>query len=172
MSHPPLLFIAGTDTGVGKTLVTGLLAAAFDARGADVAVCKAVQTGCGPGEGLVTAPDLAAVAAMAGWPETDPRLFLGRGFVPACSPHLAARLAGTRVDPAELDALVHRAAAAHACVLVEGAGGLMVPLNEDLLFIDWIARHHAPVLLVARAGLGTLNHTLLGAEALRRRARR
>lgn len=169
MSHPSLLFIAGTDTGVGKTLVTGLLASALDARGVNVGVVKAVQTGCTEVDGRITAPDLEAVATLAGWPANDARLHLGAGFIPACSPHLAARLAGTRIDDSALDAMVRRAAVRHACVLVEGAGGLLVPLREDLLFIDWIARHRAPVLLVARAGLGTLNHTLLGAEALRRR---
>ena len=169
MSLPPLLFIAGTDTGVGKTLVTGLLTTALDARGVNVGVVKAVQTGCTATTGHIRAPDLEAVAALAGWPPDDSRLHLGVGFAPACSPHLAARLAGTLIDDSALDAVVQRAAGRHACVLVEGAGGLMVPLREDLLFIDWIARHRAPVLLVARAGLGTLNHTLLGAEALRRR---
>lgn len=169
MSLPPLLFISGTDTAVGKTLVTGLLAAALDARGVKVGVVKAVQTGCTETAGHISAPDLEAVAAMAGWPADDARLSLGAGFVPACSPHLAAKRAGTRIDESVLDAVVQRAAAQHACVLVEGAGGLLVPLREDLLFIDWIARHRAPVLLVARAGLGTLNHTLLSAEALRGR---
>ena len=169
MSLPPLLFIAGTDTGVGKTLVTGLLASALDARGLDVAVVKAVQTGCTELDGRIHAPDLAAVADLAGWPAHDARLHLGVGFLPACSPHLAAQQAGTRIDDSALDSLVQRAAANHACVLVEGAGGLLVPLREDLLFIDWIARHRAPVLLVARAGLGTLNHTLLSAESLHHR---
>jgi dethiobiotin synthase len=170
MSLPSLLFITGTDTGVGKTLVTGLLAAALDTRGVDVAVVKAVQTGCTETAGRINAPDLEAVATLAGWPADDARLHLGAGFTPACSPHLAARLAGTRIDESVLNAVVQRASAKHACVLVEGAGGLMVPLRDDLLFIDWIARHRAPVLLVARAGLGTLNHTLLSAEALRQRA--
>ena len=166
MNLPPLLFIAGTDTGVGKTLVTGLLAAAIDSRGVSVAVVKAVQTGCTETEGKMTAPDLEAVAARAGWPSDDPRLHLGAGFAPACSPHLAARLAGTSIDDSALDKVIRRATELHACVLVEGAGGLLVPLRDDLLLIDWIARHHAPVLVVARAGLGTLNHTLLSAEAL------
>ncbi len=169
MKIPPVLFICGTDTGVGKTLVTGLFTAALDARGLSVGVVKAVQTGCTESAGQLTAPDLETVAAMAGWSTSDPRLYLGAGFAPACSPHLAARLAETGIDDTALDALLHRASARHACVLVEGAGGLLVPLREDLLFIDWIARHRAPVLLVARAGLGTLNHTLLSVEALRRR---
>jgi dethiobiotin synthetase len=169
MNRPPLIFIAGTDTGVGKTLVTGLLAAALDSRGVDVAVVKAVQTGCTEAGGRMTSPDLAVVATLAGWPEDDDRLHLGAGFGPACSPHLAARMAGTHVEESDLDATLQRAAASHACVLVEGAGGLMTPLRDDLLFIDWIARRRAPVLLVARAGLGTLNHTLLSAEAMRHR---
>ena len=169
MTFPRLLFIAGTDTGVGKTRVTGLLAAGLSNAGLRAGVVKAVQTGCERRDDRLIAPDLAEVARLAGWPADDGRLSLGRGFEPACSPHLAARMAGCEIDAGALDEVVRDALDRQEHVLVEGAGGLLAPLRDDLLFIDWIPRWNAPVLLVARAGLGTINHTLLSADSLRTR---
>lgn len=169
MKFPRLLFISGTDTGVGKTRVTGLLAAGLSDAGLRAGVVKAVQTGCERRADRLVAPDLEEVARLAGWSANDERLGLGAGFEPACSPHLAARMSGCGIAAGTLDSAVREALDRQAHVLVEGAGGLLAPLREDLLFIDWISRWNAPVLLVARAGLGTINHTLLGAEALRSR---
>jgi len=85
------------------------------------------------------------------------------------APAVAARREGRAVDPAVLDRCLGALAAGHDWVIVEGAGGLLVPLAEGMLFADWIARRALPVLLVGRLGLGTINHTLLSARYLRDR---
>lgn len=168
-SPPPFFCITGTDTGVGKTCVTALLAAAIANQTSSIAVIKAVQTGCENQIGRHPAPDLAAVAEMAQWAQEDPRLILGAGFPDACSPHLAAAIQGTSISMNHLNRVVRDAMSQYDHVLMEGAGGLLVPLQEDFFFIDWLREWNAPTLLVARAGLGTINHTLLSVEAMRQR---
>ena len=154
--------VAGTDTGVGKTVVSALLMRAAQ-RSGHVRYWKPLQTG--------DDDDTATVRALSGAP-ADSMLPNHAWFPLPASPHEAAAAAGQRVDVSALegDYQRHRAAAADR-LLVEFAGGLHVPIDLDpaVLQLDWLSRMDADVVLVARAGLGTLNHTLLSVESLRSR---
>lgn len=159
-------FVAGTDTGVGKTLVCGLLLRYLREKRVDARYLKWVATGCDD-----IPEDLVECHTAAGLPVDAENLDASvpyRFALPA-SPHLAAEAAGRSLDPELLLARTREAAASCETLLVEGAGGLLVPLTRELLLIDLVARAGLPVLLVARTGLGTLNHTLLSLEALRHR---
>ncbi len=145
-------FVTGTDTNVGKTVLSALLVNALDA-----AYWKPVQTGASEGT------DRESVRA---WSEaTEDRLPLERyRFDPPISPHMASRDAGVRIS---LDAFEFPAVPADREWIVEGAGGVMVPLNESDLMRDLILRIGFPVIVAARTALGTINHTLLTLAALR-----
>lgn len=145
-------FVTGTDTSVGKTVVSALLCAALDAY-----YWKPIQTGTETDSDSRTVAELAALAPERVLPEAY-------RFGPPVSPHLAARFAGERIELAKIQL---PAVARDAAVIVEGAGGVMVPINERELMVD-VMRHLAmPVLLAARSSLGTINHTLLSLAALR-----
>lgn len=154
------LVIAGTDTDVGKTVVSALVVQGLGAH-----YWKPVQSGLAEGSDSARVQELLGLPAQRILPEAY-------RFAAPVSPHWAARMEGVRIDPAAL-ALPPVAGP----LVVECAGGLMVPLRGGdgeggaaLLQIDQIRRWRLPVLLVARSGLGTLNHTLLSLEALRQRA--
>jgi dethiobiotin synthetase len=158
-----VLIVTGTDTGVGKTVATAALATLALARGASVAVVKPGQTGAGPGE----PGDLDDVRRLAGADD----LHEPARFPDPLSPAAAARLSGTA--PVALAAVAERVrtlAETRRLVLVEGAGGLLVRYDEDGATIADLARSvTAPVLVVVRPDLGTLNHTALTLEALAHR---
>jgi dethiobiotin synthase len=166
------IFISGTGTGVGKTMVTTGVVRYLLSKGAPAMVMKPVQTGCRRSpDGLLRAPDVEFVLRATGLTpdeETAPHLapYL---FEPACSPHLAARMAGQNVTMVRILNSAEWLARRYEPLVVEGAGGLAVPLNERELMLDLIAELALPVLLVGHSGLGTINHTLLSIEALRRR---
>mgnify|MGYP001372119259 CR=1 FL=1 len=154
MRLPSSLFISGTDTGVGKTVVAAVLM-----TGLDAIYWKPVQSGC------IDGSDREWVQLKSGLP---PERFAAEAYrlsLPL-SPHAAAAHDGVAID---LEAITPPAVAPGRALIVEGAGGLLVPLNDDSLMIDLAVRLGLPVLLVARSGLGTLNHTLLSLEALERR---
>lgn len=145
-------FVTGTDTGVGKTVLSALLVAALDA-----VYWKPVQTGAAEGT------DRESVRAWSEAPEE--RLPAERYcFDSPVSPHLASRESGVRIDPGAFD---FPAAPLGRKWIVEGAGGVMVPLNERDLMRDLIRRIGFPVIVAARTTLGTINHTLLTVAALR-----
>lgn len=150
--------ISGTGTGVGKTVATAGISALALARGERVAVVKPVQTGVEPGE----PGDLAEVTALAGRVTTREL----RRYPDPLSPEAAARRSGIEpVRPAEVARAVSELDATHDLTLVEGAGGLLVRFDSDgstLADIAWALS--APLLMVAAAGLGTLNATALTAE--------
>lgn len=162
------LIVCGTGTGVGKTVVTAALAAAWPRAAGPLAVAKPVQTGCGHG---AWPPDLAFCRRHAGWtpPFDDPSLYSPCRFQLAASPHLAAAREKRAIDLPSLLTAVRALQRTHAGVLVEGAGGLLTPLSADVDLSDLFRRIGLPVLLAAHAGLGTLNHILLTAEAMERR---
>ena len=167
MAAGHVYFISGIDTGVGKTVVTGLLARWLRASGRDVITVKMVQTG-----NTGFSEDLDAHRALAGMPrfaEDDLGLTAPQIFAFPSSPELAARLEGRTVDLEKIAHAVATCAAAHEVVLVEGAGGLAVPLADDLLAIDLAARQKWPLILVTSGRLGSINHTLLSLEAAKRR---
>jgi dethiobiotin synthetase len=155
------LFVTGTDTGVGKTVVAAALAAALRADGVDVAAFKPVVTGLDEPEPDRPADhELLAAAAGRRADEVTPHR-----FGPAVSPHLAAELAGTVLDPA---ALLAAARGLRADVVVgEGVGGLLVPLTLGYTVRDFAIDLGWPVVVAARPGLGTINHSLLTVEAAR-----
>lgn len=161
------IFVGGTDTSVGKTFICGLLLAYLRKQGIKAGYQKWVSTGDKTG-----AADLDFCLATAGLATTPAEIDLQvpyRFSLPA-SPHLAAELEGRTVDPEIIIDRWHRLRARYDVLLVEGVGGLLVPLRRDLLLVDLLARLAMPALIVARSGLGTLNHTLLTLEALRTRA--
>lgn len=141
------VFITGTDTGVGKTVVSALLAKALDAD-----YWKPVQCG------LDRPTDSDTMAALAPGVRIHPEAYRLR--LPA-SPHAAAAAEGVRV---ELESV--RLPPSEKTLVVEGAGGVMVPLNGEALFVDWVEERALPVVLVSLNRLGSINHTLLSVEAL------
>jgi dethiobiotin synthetase len=155
------VFVTGTDTGVGKTVLAAALAAALRADGVDVAAFKPAVTGVDePEAGRPADHDLLAAAAGRPAAEVTPHR-----FGPAVSPHLAAELAGTALEPA---ALVAAARALRADVVVaEGVGGLLVPLTLGYTIRDLAVDLGWPVVIAARPGLGTINHSLLTIESAR-----
>ncbi len=160
--------ICGIDTGVGKTVVTGLMAAFFSGQGRRVITQKPVQTGCtDQPEDILLHRQLMGTS----WNEHDAAgLSCPYCFPFAGSPHLAAELAGKRIDPQAITSATEKLAADHDLVLVEGAGGLLVPLTEKLLQLDYFADHGYPLVLVTSPRLGSINHTLLSLEAVRARS--
>lgn len=156
-------FVTGTDTGVGKTVLAAAIAAALHADGERVAAFKPVVTGVDEPDELWPA-DHELLASVTG---ARPREVCATTFGPAVSPHLAARLAGVELSLAAMVTAAH-AAARHADVLVvEGVGGLLVPLNASHCIRDLAGALGLPVVVAARPGLGTINHSLLTVEAAR-----
>ena len=152
--------VTGTDTGVGKTVVSAAIAASQLSRGRTVAVVKPAQTGVGPEED----GDLAEVRRLAG----EVSLLEGARLPDPLAPDTAARLAGQRLPSlADQRALVETAAHRHDVTIVEGSGGLLVRLGDDFTLADVVAPYDAEWVVVARAGLGTLNHSELTVRALR-----
>jgi dethiobiotin synthetase len=145
-------FVTGTDTDVGKTVVSAWLLAHLDA-----CYWKPVQAGAEP------ETDASAVRRLA---EVSPDRILPEAYLlpDPLAPHEAARRAGLSIDMGKLGP-----PPCGRCLVVEGAGGLLVPLNDGAFVIDLAMELHLPVILVARSTLGTINHTLLSLEAIRRR---
>lgn len=161
------LFVTGTGTGVGKTILSAALLAAIAAAGERVSAHKPVVTGVAepPGDWPPDHELLARVAGMT--PEQVAPLRYG----PAVSPHLAAELAGERVDPERITAAaqdaLRSADARDAVLILEGVGGLLVPLSEGFTVRDLASRLGLALVIAASPGLGTINHTLLTLEAAR-----
>lgn len=153
-------FVTGTDTGVGKTVASACLVAALRQTD-DVCYWKPVQTG------IEEDDDTAMVAALAEC-SGDEIFAEGIRLERPLSPHLSARLAGARISIEEILATASRAPR-ESLMIVEGAGGVLVPLNEREMMIDLIRDLNLPAIITARSGLGTINHTLLTIEALRLR---
>jgi dethiobiotin synthetase len=153
-------FITATDTGVGKTFVACALARAAVRRGLRVAAMKPCETGDGDdGAQLIAATGRAL----------DPALARPYRFALPASPEAAARAEGAIIDVDRIVAAFAALTADADLILVEGAGGLLVPVAPGVLMADLAARLGLPLLVVARASLGTINHTLLTLEAARRR---
>ncbi|MCE5271094.1 dethiobiotin synthase [bacterium] len=158
-------FVTGTDTGVGKTAVTAALCVLLFRAGLRVAPVKPVQTGVTAGE----PGDLEICLETAGLkpgPELLRRMNPYRFRLPA-SPHLAAEQEGQAVDPELILAGCRELVLTHDCLLVESAGGLLAPLTRKYSTLELAAALGLPLIVVARAALGTLNHTLLTLQAAR-----
>lgn len=157
------VFVTATDTGVGKTVLAAAICSVLRARGEVVAACKPAVTGLAEPEPGVL-PDHALLAACTG---QQPEQVTPAVFAPAVSPHLAAAAAGTPLDPATLEAFARAAAPPEGVLVAEGVGGLLVPLTLGYLVRDFAIDLGLPVVIAARPGLGTINHTLLTVEAAR-----
>ena len=159
--------VGGIDTDVGKSYVTGLLARHLLQQGESVTTLKLVQTGC---QGI--SDDIQLHRTLMGQPLTE---FDQTGvtypyvFPFPASPSLAARMVGATIEIATLDQAVASLQAQYQWLLVEGAGGLLVPLNQHLLLLDYYAAKGFPLILVTSPRLGSINHTRLSLEAIQHR---
>ncbi|VGO22059.1 dethiobiotin synthase [Pontiella sulfatireligans] len=187
------LFITGTDTDIGKTALSALLLAELRKRGINAAPMKPMQTGCKrkPETGNLklekeqadelqvsgfkfqvsplSVPDLDYSLSMAQM-EVSPETYQTMApyqFEPACSPHLAAEMAGTEIDISEMVIAARTLASEYEFVIAEGAGGIIVPLNRRETMLDLMQALKLPIIIAARPGLGTINHTLLTIRTLR-----
>lgn len=154
------VFVTGTDTGAGKTVVAAAICAALAERGEQVSAFKPAVTGLDepPGDWPVDHELLGSVTGQ------DPAEVAPYTFGPAVSPHWAAELAGQAIEP---ERLLATARAARGFVVCEGVGGLLVPLTPGYSVRDLAVDLALPVVVAARSGLGTINHTLLTVEAAR-----
>jgi dethiobiotin synthetase len=156
------IFVTGTGTEVGKTVVAAALARTLAVAGRAVAVFKPAVTGL-DGEPL---PDHQLLRLAAGSRQSDEEIAPYR-YGPPASPHLAAAMAGEEIDPARLRAAAAAAAASADVLVCEGVGGLLVPLARGYLVRDLAIDLGYPLAIAALPGLGTINHTLLTIEAAR-----
>jgi dethiobiotin synthetase len=167
MSQGQAFFITGTDTGVGKTVVTACLTALLSLCGYDTVPYKPVQSGGIPLDGQLIAEDVEFYRMLHPLPHPQQELCT-YCLEPAVSPHLAARLTNTFIDPLRIEQQVNTLRQRHDIVLVEGAGGLAVPLRHDeqgiYMTSDLIKQLQLSLLIVTHPGLGTLNHTVLTAK--------
>lgn len=162
-----LYFVSGIDTNVGKTFATGYLARMLSAQGKRVITQKFIQTGC---EGI--SEDILMHRTIQGIPLTEAdRQGITCPYVLSypCSPHMASAMDGINYDTEKIRRASEALCSAYDTVLLEGAGGLMVPLCPDYLTIDYVAEQQLPLLLVSSGKLGSINHTLLSLEACARR---
>ncbi|MEK6272316.1 MAG: dethiobiotin synthase [Actinomycetota bacterium] len=155
-------FVTGTGTEVGKTVVAAVVARSLVAAGARVAVFKPASSGLEDGR----EPDHVLLRRAAGSTQPDDDIAPYRYEEPL-SPHLGAELAGEQIDPARLQAAARRASGRADFLVVEGVGGLLVPLTLGYLVRDFARELGLPVVIAADPGLGTINHTLLTIEAAR-----
>jgi dethiobiotin synthetase len=160
------VFVTGTDTGVGKTVVAAAICAALTARGERVAAFKPVVTGTDDQPDPLWPPDHELLAHATGGGQA-PGDVAPYTFGPAVSPHYAAELAGTEIDPASLRERACELSADVDALVCEGVGGLLVPLTDRYSVCDLAGDLDLPVVVVARSGLGTINHTRLTVEAAR-----
>ena len=152
-------FVTGTDTGVGKTVVACALLRGLRARGLDVGAMKPIETGVGAAGPL----DALALRDAAGVDDALDMICPQRFALPA-APTVAAAAEGRRVELAPIRQAFAALAARYACVVVEGAGGLLAPAADGISMADLARELALPILLVARASLGTINHTRLSLE--------
>lgn len=159
-------FITGTDTEVGKTVVTAQLLRAFSQAGFRAVGMKPVASGCEWLNGELSSED-AALHREAGNVDAPQAWANPYRFEPPISPHLAARQAGVSIDPAHLAECADRLEGMADVVLIEGAGGWLAPLTDTLSMEDLAKRLATPVILVVGMRLGCLNHAMLSARAIR-----
>ncbi|MBI5191730.1 MAG: dethiobiotin synthase [Nitrospirae bacterium] len=162
------LFITGTDTGVGKTAVAGAIATYLRGQGGSVGVMKPVETGCRTGKGGLVPADAVFLRRVSGTDDVAGAVCPYR-FAEPLAPWIAAKRAGKKINTRLIVKICRAIAAGHDMTVVEGAGGMMVPLDEKYLFLDLAAELGFPVVIVGRAGLGAINHTLLTVKAARER---
>lgn len=160
-------FISGIDTGIGKTYTTGYLAKLWNAQGKKTITQKLIQTG-----NVDISEDIEQhreIMGMGWFPEDETKLTMPEIFTYPASPHLATKIDGREIDFQKIENATAQLTEKYDVVLLEGAGGLMVPLTTELLTIDYVAEKKLPVILVTSGRLGSINHTILSLEALKSR---
>ncbi len=160
-----VFFVSGIDTNVGKTIATGLLARTLAAKGHSVITQKMIQTGC-----TRVSEDIEMHRRLQALPlqqEDLDGLTCPYLLSYPCSPHMAAEKDGVTIDPDVITRATEQLRQRYEYVLLEGAGGLMVPSRQDSLTIDYIRERNYPLILVANGKLGSINHTLLSLFAAR-----
>lgn len=162
-----VFFVSGIDTSCGKTFVTGVLARRELEKGKSVITQKFVQTGCdGVSEDIEAHRKAMGLGLL---PEDKNGITCPYVFKFPASAHLASRMEGVEIDLEKISASTKILAEKFDTVFIEGAGGLMVPVSENFLTIDYIARENLPLILVCSAKLGSINHSLLSLEACKNR---
>lgn len=154
------IFITGTDTGVGKTVVASAIARFLHEHGVNVGVMKPVTSGCKEENGRLVSDDAGLLAWSAGIAGVEPDIAPYLLRLPI-APAEAARREGVRIDFRFIADSFARLSSRYDFVIVEGAGGLMAPLSGELLMADLVRHLSLPIIVVARPNLGTINHTLL-----------
>ncbi|MDO5016758.1 MAG: dethiobiotin synthase [Porphyromonas sp.] len=163
----PVHFVSGIDTDAGKTIATGWVSRQLLSQGVNVITQKLVQTGCKEmSDDILVHRKIEGRALL---PEDQNHTTHPILFDKPASPHIAAELQGKTIDISLATAATRQLMQKYDQVLVEGAGGLMVPITRQLLTIDYITEQRLPVILVTTAQLGSINHTLLSLEALANR---
>lgn len=160
-------FVSGIDTDAGKSYATGFLAREWNKDGKRTITQKLIQTG-----NVGHSEDIDLHRRIMGIPPTEEdrkRLTMPEIFSYPASPHLASRLDGRPINFAKIKEATQKLSERYDLVLLEGAGGLMVPLTTELLTIDYIAQEKYPLLFVTSGKLGSINHTLLSLEAIQNR---
>src|SRR3989338_5798988 len=161
------IFVCGTDTGVGKTVVTGALCAFLNSKGIRAGAFKPLESGCGANGRHIRRADSEYLKKMARMPEPLD-LINPYYFKEPLAPGVAASRAKRSVSFSKIKKALRALQKKYDVVFVEGAGGLLVPVNGLKTNLDLIRYLKTPVLVVARLGLGTINHTLLTLEHLKR----
>jgi dethiobiotin synthetase len=162
------IWITGTDTECGKTVATVALALALESLGADVGVMKPVASGLIKQDSTPISPDVRFYRAFL--KDNDPLEDINPvGYNAPLAPSVAARLEHKTLDMAAIQHSFMRMKKRHDWLLVEGIGGVLVPLSDEIMAVDLASAMKLPAILVARAGLGTINHTLLSVEAMTKR---
>lgn len=165
MKEKKVLFISGIDTNIGKTYATGMLARALMQHGEKVITQKMIQTGCiRISEDIEMHRKIQDIPLL---PEDHAGLTCPYLFSYPCSPHMAAEKDGTRIDLKRITKATKELQKTYDWVLLEGAGGLMVPNDNESLTIDYVQACGYPVVLVTSGKLGSINHTLLSLSACR-----
>lgn len=164
------LFITATDTDVGKTVITGAIAAAFKARGFHVGVMKPLASGgVSDSLGKLVAEDATFLMQAAGIGESERELVNPLCLAPALTPAVAAAVSGVEINIPAILRAYQVLAGSYAPLLVEGVGGITAPLWQDYLLVDLMVELALPVIVVTRPNLGTINHTVLTVDYARRR---
>ena len=162
-----IIFVSGIDTDAGKTYATGIIARRLMAEGKSVITQKFIQTGnTDMSEDILIHREITGTGLL---PEDKARLTAPVIFTYPASAQLAAKLDGKTIDLDLIDRCSRQLSERYDTVLVEGAGGLMVPITDDFFTIDYVSSRRLPLILVTNGVLGSINHTLLSLEAIKSR---
>jgi dethiobiotin synthetase len=159
-------FITGTDTGVGKTLVAGGLAALYKKQGLNVGVMKPVATGCKRVNNRLISDDAVFLKSLSET-EDEYELINPISLEQPLAPTVAARLSNTKIDTDKINTAFDTLCERHEYMIIEGIGGLLVPIDEYYFIVDLASEMELPLIIVCRPTLGTINHTLLTASYAR-----